>query len=205
MEPDVELESWRRGWQASSVIPSDVRRRVERETRAMRRSVAGEIAVTLALGGGSLAGAALLRRPDVIVLAVGVWAFLAIAWTLSLLLRRGAWTPMGTTTTAFLELSILRCRRRRESIVAQAVLYLMILAFDFTWIYFARLPAARPRLLTFLTAGSFVWVWAITAVLGVVALWQRHKLDRELENLTALRQQIAGSRTQAAGNSDYAA
>jgi hypothetical protein len=138
------------------------------------------------------------------VLAVGVWAFLAMAWTLSLLLRRGAWTPMCTTTTAFLELSILRCRRRRESIVAQAVLYVLILAFDFTWIYFARLPAARPHPLAFLAAGSFVWVWAVTAVLGIVAVWQRKRLDRELENLTRLRQQIAGSRTPPQGKG-YAA
>jgi hypothetical protein len=205
MEPDLELETWRRGWQASTVIPSDLSQRVERETRTMRRFVAGEVAVTLAFGGGSLVWAVLSRRTDVIVLAVGVWAFLAMAWTISLLLRRGAWTPLGTTTTAFLELSILRCRRRRESIVAQAVLYLMILAFDLTWIYFARTPASRPHLLTFLTADSLLWVWAITVVLVIVAVWQRHRLDRELDTLMTLRQQIAGSRTRAESEGGYAA
>ncbi|HEU5256092.1 MAG TPA: sigma-70 family RNA polymerase sigma factor, partial [Vicinamibacterales bacterium] len=40
----------------------------------------------------------------------------------SFLLRRDAWAPASMTTTAFLDLSILRSRRRREGVVAQAVL-----------------------------------------------------------------------------------
>jgi len=205
MEPDVELDTWRHGWQASAVVPTDLQRRVERETHRMRWFFAGEVAITLAFGGGSLAWAVLSRRTDVSVLAIGIWVFLAIAWTLSLLLRRGAWTPMSTTTTAFLELSILRCRRRRESIVAQAVLYLMILAFDLTWIYLARSPAARPQPLAFLTSGGLVWVWVLTAVLGVLAVWQRGKLDRELQNLTMLRRQIAGRGLHNEGTQGHAA
>jgi hypothetical protein len=195
MEADLELDAWRRLWQAdSSVLPS-LKERVERETRWMRRFVIGEIIITIVFGGGSLAWAALSLRTDILVLALGIWAFLAIAWTMSFLLRRGAWAPMTATTTAFVELSILRCRRRRESIVAQAVLYVMILAFDLTWIYFARGSPTERSVIAFLTNPDIAWVWLLTAALGVVAIRQRRRLARELENLIELRRQIEDGST----------
>jgi hypothetical protein len=190
MEPDLELDAWRRQWRSTGGTVPDLTQRVERETRAMRRLLGGEILVTLVFGGGSAAWAALSRQIDVLVFAVGVWAFIAITWTVSWLLRRGAWAPAAATTTAFLELSILRCRRGRESIVAQGVLYVLILAFDLTWIYdvHARRGPLTPG--AFLTSPGVAWVWVLTAALAVVAVRRRQTLGRELANLTSLRQHI---------------
>jgi hypothetical protein len=192
MQADVELDLWRRQWTAEPYDPSALRQRVERETRAMRWFVMAEIAVTIVFGGGTLTWAALSARTDALVLAVGVWVFIAMAWTISFLLRRGAWAPVTATTTAFLELSILRCRRRRESIVAQSVLYVLIVGFDLTWIYFAR-PSRAAGVAAFLTSGEIAWVWVVTIVLAATAVWQRRRLGRELETLTRLQRQI-GSR-----------
>jgi len=192
MEGDVELDSWRLLWQARAPVVPDVRDLVERETRRMRRFVAGEIAITIVFGGGSLGWAALSRRTDVLVLALGVWLFIAIAWTLAFLLRRGAWAPAAATTTAFLDLAILRCRRRHEAVIAQAVLYVMILGFDLAWIYFSTAPRAQPGALAFLTSGAIVWVWAVTAALAVAAVRYRQKLARELAALTGLRHEMEG-------------
>jgi hypothetical protein len=190
MEADLELDAWRRLWQADSPVLPSLKERVERETRWMRRFVWGEIVVTIVFGGGSLAWALLSLRADALVLTLGIWAFIAVAWTISFLLRRGAWTPVTATTTAFVELSILRCRRRRESVVAQAVLYVMILVFDLTWIYFARGSSAGGSVIAFLASPAFWWVWAITLALGVVAIGQRRRLARELDTLMDLRRQI---------------
>src|SRR5688500_3530046 len=118
MEADIELDSWRRQWQADARVLPDPKALVERETRRMRRVVAGDIAVTLVLGGGSLGWMWLSRRTDVLVLALGIWLFIGIAWTLAFLLRRGAWAPVSATTAAFLDLAILRCRRRHEAVIA---------------------------------------------------------------------------------------
>jgi hypothetical protein len=192
MQADVELGLWQRQWKSASHDTAGLKQRVERETRAMRRFVLGEIAVTIVFGGGSLAWAALSPRTDALVLALGVWAFIAMAWTISFLLRRGAWAPVAATTTAFLELSILRCRRRRESIVAQSVLYVLIVGFDLTWIYLARPSRAASGVTAFLTSGEIAWVWAVTLGLAATAVWQRRRLGRELEMLTRLRRQIAG-------------
>jgi hypothetical protein len=188
MDADLELTTWRRQWLTDSPVLPSLKERVERETRWMRRFVIGEVVVTIVFGGGSLAWAAYTLRSETLVLALGVWAFLAMAWTISFLLRRAAWTPLTATTTAFLDLSILRCRRRRESILAQAVLYLMILGFDFIWIYFTRDPA-EPSVIALLASREFAWAWPITLVLGVVAMQQRRRLTRELENLMDLRRQ----------------
>ena len=51
----------------------------------------------------------------------------------------------------------------------------------------------------------FAWVWGMTVVLGIVALWQRRRLDRELRTLMTLQQQILGTRFQADGAGGYAA
>ncbi len=197
MEPDVELDTWRRDWQAGAIAPANVTQRVERETRMMWRFVIAEIAVTVVFAGGSVAWAALSHRRDALGLVIAIWAFIAIAWTISWLLRRGAWGPVMATTTAFLELSILRCRRRREAIVAQCVLYLMIFSFDLAWIYFQRAQESPLDVATFLTTGSVVWTWMITAALAVMAVRQRQRLGRELKYLTRLQAQLEHPRIQA--------
>jgi hypothetical protein len=185
---DVELESWRAGWQAAVTPPIDLKARVERETRMMRRFVVGEVLITLAFGGGSLAWALATRRTDAIVLAIGIWVFLAIAWAISFLLRRDAWAPTTLSTAAFLDLSILRCRRRHEAVAAQAALYVLILAFDLAFIYFFGRERESRHLVTFLTSGGVAWIWPVTAVLGFAALKWRRRLGRELDALVRLRE-----------------
>jgi hypothetical protein len=192
MERDLELETWRHHWQSASIVRVDLRERVERETRMMRRFVWAEVAVTMVVGGGAVGWAALSRRIDVLVLAIGTWAFIAIAWTISSQLRRGAWTPATATTSAFLELSILRCRRRREALIAQVVLYFLILGFDLAWIYSERTQRTPVDPIIFLTTGVVLWVWAITGALAIIAARYRRRLDRELQNLLRLQQQIVG-------------
>jgi hypothetical protein len=186
---DVELEGWRTQWQTVARPSADLHARVERETRMMRRMLVGELVVTLVLGGGSVTWATLSRRTDALVLALGIWLFIAIAWATSLYLRREVWAPASLTTAAFLELSILRCRRRRQAIVAQAVLYVLILAFDLTWIYqFSRAGDSRD-LLSFLTSDVMAWLWLVTVALALAAVRWRQRLTRELEMLVRLRDQ----------------
>jgi hypothetical protein len=197
MEPDVELDTWRRDWQAGSIAPVNLTQRVDRETQSMWRFVVAKIAVTAVFGGGSIAWAALSHRRGALGLVVAIWAFIAIAWTISWLLQRGAWGSVMATTTAFLELSIVRCRRRREAIVAQCVLYLLILSFDLVWIYFQGAQQSPLDVATFLTTGSVVWAWMITAALAVMALRQRERLGQELKYLIRLQEQLEHPRIQA--------
>lgn len=191
MDVDSELQTWRVHWQAAApVVPGDLRARVERETRLMRWFLAAEVAVTIGIGGGALLLAALTRQTDTLTLAIGTWIFLAIAWAVSFVLRRDAWAPASLSTVAFLDLSIIRCKRRREAIVAQAVLYGAILAFDLIWIYFAR-PDRPGGVAAFVTGGGIAWVWPVTAVLAALAARRRRRLTRELDSLTRLRAKLS--------------
>lgn len=189
MDVDLELQTWRTDWQTSSPVPADLIRRVERETRVMRRYLLLEILITVVFGGGTIAAAALSTWDDALVLTVGVWIFIGVAWTMSMLLRRGAWAPMTTTTAAFLELSILRCQRRREAIIAQAVLYITLLSFLLWWIYGHRAHQFE-GVSAFLASAELWWVWVITVMLATLAARQRQRLGRELDALTTLRDAI---------------
>jgi len=62
MSLDTELETWRREWQSETTVPPDLRRRVERQSRWRKVTVAGDILVTVVIGGGVIALAA--REPQ---------------------------------------------------------------------------------------------------------------------------------------------
>jgi hypothetical protein len=193
MEFDAELETWRREWQADGAPPGDLQQRVERETRTMRALVIAEIAVTIVFGGGSVAWALASRSPDAPALIAGIWVFIAICWATSRVMRKGTWTPAAATTAAFLDLSILRCRRRYQEMLVTAVLYVFMLAFSLVWIYQheAQRMSLEPR--TYLTSWGVMVVWVISAALGAVAVWQRRRIGRELKNLIELREQTTDS------------
>ena len=190
MQTDLELERWQDGWRAHDAIPADLVRQVTRGSRWMRWGVASEIAVTIAIGGGSLGWAVASRRSDVAILAGGVWIIIAIAWALSILLRRGAWQPATATTAAFLELSILRCERGLQAVAAQAALFVLILGFDLVWLYSF---GAETSVWAFLTRPVLVLiVWIGGAIAAAAALWYRRRLRRELDRLLRLRREIEG-------------
>jgi hypothetical protein len=184
-EPDLELEGWRRQWQADDAVPSDLVKRVDAGTKSMQRGLIAEILVTIVIGGWGLGWAIASRRPEVVVLAIGIWILIAIAWIASMLLRRGAWQPVTATTTAFVEVSILRCQRSLQAIWIQMVLYVVILIFDLVWLYNYRAESSvgeflmRPMVVIVLTV--------VTPALAAAAVWYRRRLLRELKNLVRLR------------------
>ena len=87
-ELDRELQQWQRQWLLQATVPPDLAKSVEAGTRNMRRGLIAEIANTIIIG-ERIVWAALSRRADVTVLAIAVGILFAVAWTASLLLRRG--------------------------------------------------------------------------------------------------------------------
>jgi len=189
MAADDELDAWRRQWQANEAIPSGLRQKVQRDTRTMRRGRIAEIANSVVWCGGSLALAIVVPRAEIIILAVGIWILVAIAWVTSFALTRGTWAPAAATATSFLELSILRSQRGLQALTAQCVLYVVILAFDLAWIYYFK-RESDPW--TFLTSNWMLSVWGVSAILAWVAVSYRRRLRRELDNLRALERDMKG-------------
>ena len=185
---DLELEGWQRQWQAAETVPTDLAKTVEASTRALRRGRITEILVTIVMGGSALGWAFASRRADVMVLAIAVWILIGVAWIISTLLRRGTWQPVTATTTAFVEVSILRCERSLQAIWIQAVLYVVILVFDLVWLYNYR---AESSVREFLLRPAVVIVLTIvTPLCAAAAVWYRRRLQRELRNLLELRRGV---------------
>jgi hypothetical protein len=190
MERDTELETWRRQWRRDDVIPPGLQQRVERETRNLRRARYAEWAVTVVFGGAAAGWALVAKRPIASAFAIGIWFFIAIAWAASIGLSRDIARPSAATTTAFLDLSIRRCRRRLQGLTAQGVLFVMILAFDLLWIYHYQGDTRPMDPKAFLTSGLMLVMWAVLAVPVAIGVRYRARLRRELRNLLSLRRQF---------------
>ena len=192
METDNELETWRLEWQAENFVPPDLRKRVERDIRRHRLSFRAAIAVTILMGGGTTLWAAVSGESSVVLVVVAVWLFIGITWATSIQLdrMRGASKPLAETTAAFLEFAIHGCRVRRQGIAVAAALYAGFFSFMVAWKY-GQLAAEVPLdAWTYLTSRRVMTQCAITAVLAVVALVRRRRLNRELHHLMALRQRL---------------
>lgn len=186
MNPDTELETWRREWQSEAEVPRDLRARVERQSRWMRIAIAADILVTVVIGGGTVALAVRAPQPDMVLLAAATWLFIAAAWTFRLVADRGLWSRPAMHAAAFVDLLVRRCRARLKGALFGAGLYVCQMTFILGWIY--RHSAGRTPLGTWLFFSSaFIdLVWVVTLVFFAVLFWYRRKKRAELAWLLRL-------------------
>lgn len=186
MSLDTELETWRRDWQSAAAVPADLRRRVERQSRWLKIGIAGDIAVTVVIGGGVVALAARERQPGMWLMVAATWTFIAAAWAFRLTITRGLWSPAAIDTAAFVDLSLRRCRAQLKAAAFGGALFVCEIAFCMGWIYRHTTPHAP--LMTWLFASAFHWaVWALSVVFFVSLAWYRGKKRAELAWLLNLR------------------
>ena len=76
MTSDPELEAWRADWQSADGSPPDLRRRVEQHIRAGRHTWWLPIAVTVVIGGGTLAWAVSSGERAAVQMATATWLFI---------------------------------------------------------------------------------------------------------------------------------
>lgn len=195
MNVDAELEAWRQEWQSAAEpsVAAELRTRVEKQTRHMRLMLAGDILVTVVIGGYTAAWAAVSRTPDVAALATGTWVFILTAWVFAILNHRRSWTPAASNTAAFLELSIERCRGRLRALWFGAILYAVEIVFCLTWIY--RYKSVRTPLTAaqFLMSGTAIGVIIITVAFAEFLRRHRRNKTRELAALVELQRQMSES------------
>jgi hypothetical protein len=189
---DRELALWQQQWQVDATTPQDLTAAIERQTRNMRVLLVVQIAITLIFGAGSILWALISAQEGAEVLTMAIWLFLTMGWTFSLANRRGTWKPTASTTAAFLDLAIARCRRRLRAIAFASVFYMVVLSFNlaWTWIYREGPRHDAPALWTFLTSAPNLAVWIFTVCLGVLAAGYRRRIQTELNNLVTVRRQL---------------
>jgi hypothetical protein len=193
MTSDAELELWRREWLSDSELAApvvDLRRKVERQSRQMRVVLLLQVISTVVVGGGYTAWAVLATGPGSAILVIGLWLLFALAWSHALLNRRGTWQPVDSATATFLELSLLRCRRRLSAANFGAVLYVVDVVFDLYWVFrFRSRPEPLP-LGTFLTSGPVMVVWLGTLAAFGFLIWYKRKKRAELAYLLSLKREL---------------
>jgi hypothetical protein len=189
MNVDTELEVWRRQWQSDTTVPLDLRRKVERQSRQMKIALIADILVTITIGGGTAGWAIRSPQPEIVLLAVATWVFIATAWTFSLAVNRRNWAPSAQDTAAFIDLSVRRCQSRLAAVGFAAVLFLVQIVFVLSWVY-RNSPAHRQPLLTWLLFGSVPidFVWSCTLVFFGFLFWFRRRKRAELVWLLGLQE-----------------
>lgn len=190
MNVDSELEAWRQEWQSQPVVPLDLRKRVERQTRFMKLMLASDAAVTLAMGGAVTRWAVHSPQPDIILLAVVTWLLFAAAWTFTLKTNRGKWAPSDQDTAAFVDLALRRCRGKLAALRFAVGLFVVNLTFSLTWIYHHNHPPQTvPRWLWFSSRPIDI-VWICAASFFVFMAWLRKRNQAEREFILNLRNQL---------------
>ncbi len=193
MNMDAELDLWREQWKSPSgmAVPADLRKRVARQSRAMRIMLVSDILVTVLIGGGATAWLIQAPRTETVVLAVAVWLFIAAAWIFGMSNRKGAWSPAASSTSAYLDLSLRRCRANLRAVRFGAVLYFAEIVFSLSWVYHdlsqrEPLPAG-----SFLTSTLVLIVWLCTGIFVVGLIWFWRRKRAELKYLLDMKSQLA--------------
>ena len=191
MNIDAELSVWREQWQSETTVPLELRRKVARQSRFMKIALMADIAVTVGIGGGTALWALRSPQPDIVLLTVATWIFIAAAWTFSLIVNRGAWSPSGLDTAAFVDLSLRRCRGRLAATWFGAFLFVTQIVFCLGWVY-NHTPQPKEHLLSWLFSNSLPidLVWLATVTMFGSVIWYRRKKKAELAYLLKLREQM---------------
>ena len=196
MNTDVELEIWREQWQAETIVPVNLRRSVERQSRLMKIGLLADTLVTIMMGGGATALAFLSSEPGVGLVAVATWLFLAAAWAVVLTANRGLWAPSALDTAAFVDVSVRRCQSALTTTWFAAGLFVSEVAFGLGWAYqhsihghttlWSWLFFSSPRI-------DIVWICTV-AFFGAME-WYRRRKRAELASLLKLREEMCGLAT----------
>jgi hypothetical protein len=179
MHTDHELERWQSLWQADIQIPQDLRERARRQVRRMRMMLAGDIAVTVIMGGGATLWALNSDRSSVRLLAAWVWFTIAAAWIFRYFNNRGNWTGLAPSTDAFFEAWIKRCRETQRNLIFGIALGIVQFVVCSAWVHreLQRTHTITARQFATMTPMDVAWLCA--AFLLGWAFWLSRKVRAE--------------------------
>jgi len=191
---DDELEVWRRQWHEQPAVPIDLIRKVERQTVYLKLQRLALI-LPILIGIGTIVAAIIMKTAPWILLAVGTWVF--IIWGLVFQYKndKGIWAPAAETTSAYLELSITRCRKKlndiRYTFLFAPLLTLFVLIVDYQIL--ASMGVIRtPEDVAKIVSGFLFAVGVVTVVM-LLMLSKRKRVKNELAYLLNLQRQLEES------------
>jgi hypothetical protein len=191
-----ELAVWREQWQSAPAVPIHLIQRVERQTARMQMLRAAEIAVTIVMGSGVLAGVAVhpgMDRGYWLIFAAGTWLFIAALWVVSLRSTRGAWQPAELTTAAYVSLQVERLRRELEGTLVGTIVAVLLSAFVLFVVYLGLVHSltihgvqiGRWDFAPFWVVGGVVNLFVVLAQIG-----RRRRIAAELAKIADIQRRL---------------
>jgi hypothetical protein len=188
MKTDRELENWQSLWQADEQIPRDLRERAMRQVRRMRIMLAGDIAVTVVMGGGAVVWALNSDHLAVRLLAVWIWTTIAAAWIFRYFNGHfNNWTGAAPSTDAFFETWVKRCRETRRNLQFGFGLGIIQLVVSSAWVFRELHRDHGISLLTFVTMARLDVAWLCAGLLFAWAVRFYKKVSADLTYAERLR------------------
>ena len=188
---DDELEIWRRQWHSQPAVPIDLIRKVERQTVYMKLQRLSLI-LPILIGIGTIVAAIIIKTAPWIFLAIGTWVFIILGLLFQYQNEKGIWGPAAETTSAYLELSIARCRKKlndiRYTLVFAPLLTLFVLVVDYQIL--ASYNVVRTRADVAKIAGGFLFAIGIVGVVMLLMIATRIRVKAELAYLLNLQHQL---------------
>ena len=188
---DDELEVWRRQWHSQPAVPIDLIRKVERQTVYMRLQYIALILPVL-VGIATIVAAIVMKSATWILLAVGTWVFIIMGLIFQYQNDKGIWSPAAETTSAYLELSITRCRKKLNDIRYTFVFAPLLTLFVLIVVY--QILASSGAIKTTEDVAKIVYgfLFAVGVVTVVLLLMvaTRKKVKDELAYLLNLQRQL---------------
>lgn len=195
-QPDDELRDWMADWQAdpgpTPEVREAIRRRVKRQGLKLALCTAAEVTVSLLMLAFVLRAA--VKLPVFFNVATMAGLALVIVWALiyGLWSLRSTWRPNAETTSAFLDLSILRCRRRLRTLRAAWWLLGLELAILIPWLWLLLSSRPSVQLATRSHAAAYGALAFMTALAVLFLIGMKRRVRRELRELEELRESLGG-------------
>ncbi|WP_444943133.1 hypothetical protein ACJJIK_14200 [Microbulbifer sp. ZKSA006] len=173
----------------SNEVPAVVLKWVRSQERRMRVMVILEWLI--ALSGGIYVVEAVLSRnqPDTISRLVFVLSMLALAMVFSVINRRGLWAPLEESTKAYIELGLLRLKRKRREIYFGWFLLLLQVFIIGIW-EFARFLRGALEPLVRNPQEAFMLVSSLVVALGLYSFYICRRTEKEKRVLTGFQKNL---------------
>jgi hypothetical protein len=192
MKTDPELETWQSLWQADAQLPRDLRGRALRQVRRMRIMLAGDIAVTVVMGGGAVVWALNSGHFAVRLLAIWIWTTILAAWIFRYWNSHfNNWTGAAPSTDAFFETWVKRCREIRRNLQFGFGLGIVQLIVSSAWVFHELHRDHGISFLTFITMARLDVAWLCAGLLFAWAFRFYRKVSADLTYAQGLRDEWA--------------
>jgi len=186
---DTELRAWQREWREQAISSATVEELARSVRRGSRHAIYGTAAAALFT---LIAVAPLIRRAIAGTIdtqfLTGILTFVVLVWATALWLARGTWRPRDESTSAFLDVSIRRCRAAMFGVPVAFVLY----AAELVYVLISMQRIEAVDMGTLLRSPQFIAVGWVGGPLYLAGqLWYGYRQNQRLQRLRGLQAQLA--------------